>query len=144
MDRYMWEEQSGAGEVGDPFAWCLWHSGCSFPMSLGQGRMFHVHGDQYPQPNLTQKSRGIKEWTREHGHKPQLLRKPVSGKNPLDLTCSSVVSPPIHIPAPKGWSRHHAGTTEGTSQLCNMLGIARSCYGSLFVTKLISGPVALG
>lgn len=60
MDRYTWEEQSSAGEVGDPFAGCLWHSGCSFPVGLGQGRMLHVHGDQYPQPNLTQQSLGIK------------------------------------------------------------------------------------
>lgn len=57
---YPWEEQSGAGEVGDPFARCLRHGGSCFPVGLGQGRILHKRGDQCPQPNLAQKSLGIK------------------------------------------------------------------------------------
>lgn len=44
----------------------------------------------------------------------------------MHLTCPDVFSLPIHLPAPAGQSRHHAGTTEVTCQLYAMLGIARS------------------
>lgn len=51
----------GAREVGDPFARCLRCGGSCFPVGLGQGTMLHMHGDQRPQPNLAQKSLGIKD-----------------------------------------------------------------------------------
>lgn len=40
-------------EIPSPGAFC-------FPVGLGQGRMFHMHRDQCPQPNLAQESLGIK------------------------------------------------------------------------------------
>ena len=46
--------------LGDTFARCLQHGGSCFPVGLGQGRMFHMHGDHCPQPNLALKSLGIK------------------------------------------------------------------------------------
>lgn len=58
MGQYMWEEQLGAGEVGDSFTRCLQHRGSGFPVGSGQGRMLPIH--QCLQFNLAQKTQGIK------------------------------------------------------------------------------------
>lgn len=58
MRQYMWEEQLGAGEVGDSFSRCLQHGGSGFPVGLGQGRMLPIH--QRLQFNIAQKTQGIK------------------------------------------------------------------------------------
>lgn len=113
MGRYTsWEPERW--EIPSPGA-----SGVVAPhRGLGQGRMLHMHGDQHPQPNLAQKSLGIKENGQGKGdHKPQLLKKPVNGKKPLDLTCPDAFSLPVRLPAPAGRSSHRAGTAEVTSQL---------------------------
>lgn len=58
MGQYMWEEQLGAGEVGDPFTRCLQHGGSGLLVGLGQGRMLHIH--QCLQFNLAQRTQRIK------------------------------------------------------------------------------------
>lgn len=122
------------GTVAPAFLWVWVRGGCSTCMETS-----------VPSPIWPRSHWESRERTRERDHKPQLLRKPVSGKKPaMHLTCPDAFSLPTCLPAPAGWSRHCVGTAEVTSQLCATLGMARSCERSILVTKLISGPAALG
>lgn len=106
----------GAREVGDPFAGCLRRGGS--PQGFGSGEDApHAWGPASPAQSGPEVTGNQGNGQGKGDHKPQLLKKPVNGKKPLDLTCPDAFSLPVCLPAPAGRSSHCAGTAEVTSQL---------------------------
>jgi len=115
IGRYTWEEQSGAGEAGDSFTGCLQHGGSCFAGVWVRGGFSTCMETSVPSPvclKPAKKPRShweSREQTRERGHQPQLLKKPVRGKKTLDTPHPDVLSLPTSLPVPARRSRHPAG-----------------------------------